>query len=195
MNSATKPWCLHHFWQRVESIAPATQNHTQTLKSGPRPSGFNTLKLPNLLCTTEGVHFLTISMSARSEAQIRSTHWGRNQLSEAIWGVWQLASKRASYQIFACSFWRFQVPNVTSLAHLDFISTGLFFSDLLSSSFLASDSSAPLLLCLSILIYNSTLPSRIDSVSRCCPLMPFVYLGQIYKPKVSKSWDWQYRYM
>ena len=40
---ATKPSRLCHFWQGAESIAPATQNHTQTSKTGPRPSVSDTL--------------------------------------------------------------------------------------------------------------------------------------------------------
>ena len=39
---ATKPERLCHFWQDVESIAPATQNRVQTSKSGARPSVVST---------------------------------------------------------------------------------------------------------------------------------------------------------
>ena len=38
-----------HFWEGAESLAPATENHILTSKSGPRPSEFNTFELQTWL--------------------------------------------------------------------------------------------------------------------------------------------------
>ena len=50
--NATKPSRFAHFWQRAQSLAPATQNDIWTSKSAPNPSVFCTLTSKCLRATT-----------------------------------------------------------------------------------------------------------------------------------------------
>ena len=50
--NATKPSRVAHFWQCAESLAPATQNHISTFKTGPSMWCFLYIWLRNVLRTT-----------------------------------------------------------------------------------------------------------------------------------------------
>ena len=57
--NATKPSRFAHFWQGTESLAPATQNHIWTFKSGPGMCFFLTFWLWNVLRATTACAFST----------------------------------------------------------------------------------------------------------------------------------------
>ena len=71
---ATKPWRFAHFWQGAESLAPATQNHIWTFKSGT-----STLRLYFLTwkCASHhnGMHSFDISTSKSAPSLMCFVHF------------------------------------------------------------------------------------------------------------------------
>ena len=61
VETATKPSRFAHFWQSAQSLAPATQNHISTVKSGPCRAG-GALYILTWKCASRhnGVHFFDI---------------------------------------------------------------------------------------------------------------------------------------
>ena len=119
-----KPSRFPHFWQGAESLAPATQNHIWTFKSG----AFDIFNILTWKCASchNSVHFFIISTSKSAPRMVCSVHF------ESFW-LWNVL--RATT---ACTFSTSKsAPNPSVFYTFDFESAwrlnGVHFFDISTS--------------------------------------------------------------
>ena len=151
--NATKPSRFAHFWQGAESLAPATQNHIWTFKSGPNPWCFKHFDLEMCFAPQRCALFRHLNFQKWSEHGVFCTFWLRNllrattactfstsQLPKVVW-CWCVLTWRCASRHNRCTFSTSQLPKVVRTWCVLYILTskcasrhnGVHFFDLLTS--------------------------------------------------------------
>ena len=134
--NATKPSRFAHFWQGAESLAPATQNHIWTFKSGPNPWCFKHFDLEMCFAPQRCALFRHLNFQKWSEHGVFCTFWLRNllrattactfstsQLPKVVWCwcvlTWRCASRPQQVHFFDITTSK-SGPNLVCFVHFDF---------------------------------------------------------------------------